>query len=251
MIKKLFILVLASLLVISGCTNTISSSRAGKPSAAKNQPAYYLVAKGDTLYSIAWQTGHDYRQVARWNNIRWPYRIHPGQRIYLTAAYYYSAQHTEKPKTKSYTKSKSTYSRKKSYKAKKKKTESVRSGPINWHWPTKGKVISYFSAKEPGKNGVDIAGRSGQVIKAAASGRVVYSGNGLRGYGNLVIIKHNASYFSAYAHNRRIYVKEDQKVKLGEKIADMGSTGANKTMLHFEIRKNGRPTNPLKYLPKT
>jgi lipoprotein NlpD len=199
------------------------------------------VRKGDTLYSIAWQAGHDYRKVARWNNIRWPYRIHPGQRISLKAK--------TKTKHKAAQKQKITQ-RKAPSKYKKKPYSAPKNGVVKWAWPTRGKIIGYFSAKEPGKKGVDIAGRIGQSIKAAASGRVVYSGNGLRGYGNLVIIKHNETYFSAYAHNRKIFVKENQKVKLGQKIADMGNTGANNVMLHFEIRRNGRPINPLKYLPK-
>ena len=240
------------MLLLVGCSGPASK---GGHLASRAKYAYHLVGKGDTLYSIAWQAGHDYRKVARWNNIRWPYRIHPGQRIYLTSSYYYDNKRIvkTKPYAKSlpYTKSKPLASNKTPEKVKKKTTRTAHSGPITWRWPAKGKVISYFSAKEPGKNGLDIVGRSGQPIKAAANGRVVYSGNGLRGYGNLVIIKHNETYFSAYAHNRRIYVKENQKVKLGEKIADMGSTGASKVMLHFEIRKNGRPINPLKYLPKT
>ena len=234
------------MLVLAGCSGPGSKSHGYK--VRTNHP-YHVVTKGDTLYSIAWQAGRDYRKVARWNKIRWPYQIHPGQRIYLSPGYYYDKQRISS--TKPHAKSKSSTSRKSPTENKKKTTSSVRSARIIWRWPTKGKVVSYYSAKEPGKNGVDIAGRSGQPIKAAASGRVVYSGNGLRGYGNLVIIKHNETYFSAYAHNRRIYVKENQKVKLGEKIADMGNTGTNKVMLHFEIRKNGRPINPLKYLPKS
>lgn len=246
MIKSVLIPLFCSVLFLAGC----SSDPVSNTSHVKKYP-YVMVGKGDTLYSIAWQAGHDYRTVARWNKIRWPYRIHPGQRIYLTSAYYYDGKQLTKSKSKVYAKSKSTTSHKAPAKSRKQSSQKNTSGPITWRWPAKGKVISYFSAKDPGKNGVDIAGRAGQPIKAAASGRVVYSGSGLRGYGNLVIIKHNESYFSAYAHNRRIYVKENQKVKLGEKIADMGSTGTNKVMLHFEIRKNGRPINPLQYLPKT
>ncbi|MEJ2142599.1 MAG: peptidoglycan DD-metalloendopeptidase family protein [Gammaproteobacteria bacterium] len=200
------------------------------------------MSKGDTLYSIAWQAGHDYRKGAAWNNLRWPYRIHPGQRISLRAPAAKHTKTTRKP-------SSSTRNTPSKYKKKPVKKSQVRK--VRWAWPTHGKIIGYFSEKEPGKKGVDIAGRVGQPIKAAASGRVVYSGNGLRGYGNLIIIKHSETYFSAYAHNRKIFVEENQKVKLGQKIADMGNTGANKVMLHFEIRRNGRPINPLRYLPKT
>lgn len=228
-------------LMFSGCTRFTPYD----PSSHTITPVSYdhhVVSKGDTLYSIAWQAGHDYRKVAAWNNIRWPYRIHPGQRISLKAPTTGITKPT-RPKSKAPRKAPAKY---------KKKTEKKTQGlQVKWAWPTQGKIISYFSDKEPGKKGVDIAGRVGQPIKAAASGRVVYSGNGLRGYGNLIIIKHSETYFSAYAHNRKIFVKEDQKVKLGQKIADMGNTGANKVMLHFEIRRNGRPINPLRYLPKT
>lgn len=247
MIVRLFIIYFFSMLLLAGCSGP--ASKAGRYSVPSTRYVYHVVTKGDTLYSIAWQAGYDYRKVARWNNIRWPYRIHPGQRIYLTSAYYGDGQQVSN--NEPHVKPRSSSSAKSRKVDKEKSVPKARAGPIKWHWPTKGKVVSYFSASQPGRNGVDIAGRAGQPIKAAASGRVVYSGSGLRGYGNLVIIKHNESYFSAYAHNRRIYVKENQKVKSGEKIADMGSTGANKVMLHFEIRKNGRPINPLIYLPKT
>ena len=230
-------------LLLTGCTRFIAhpSEHTIKPLSRD----YHVVRKGDTLYSIAWQSGNDYRKVAAWNNIRWPYRIHPGQRITLKPGYSY------KSKSKSTSKKPAKQSAKTPAKHKRKTVKKQNSVPVNWAWPTRGKIIGYFSAKEPGKNGVDIAGRVGQSIKAAANGRVVYSGSGLRGYGNLIIIKHNETFFSAYAHNRNIFVKENQKVKLGQKIADMGNTGANKVMLHFEIRRNGRPINPLRYLPKT
>ena len=111
-------------------------------------------------------------------------------------------------------------------------------------------MISHFVAGDLTRQGIDISGRLGQPIIAAADGKVVYSGNGLRGYGNLVIIQHNETYFSAYAHNKKVLVKENEKVKSGQRIADMGNSGTDRVMLHFEIRRNGRPSNPLQYLPK-
>lgn len=114
----------------------------------------------------------------------------------------------------------------------------------------RGKVVSTFSIRDPGRRGIDIVGRKGQSVNAAAAGRVVYRGNGLRGYGNLIILKHNETYFSAYAHTEDVVVKENEKVKLGQRIADMGDTSSEKTKLHFEIRRNGKPVNPLRYLPK-
>ncbi len=118
-----------------------------------------------------------------------------------------------------------------------------------WLWPTKGRIIKGFSAGDQGNKGIDIAGQRGQSIVSTANGTVVYSGNALRGYGNLVIVKHNDSYLSAYAHNERLLVKEGQSVKAGQKIATMGSSGANGVRLHFEIRYQGKSVNPNRYLP--
>ena len=125
------------------------------------------------------------------------------------------------------------------------------SSPIStWRWPTEGKVIENFAATEGGNKGIDIAGSKGQAIVATADGRVVYAGNALRGYGNLIIIKHNDDYLSAYAHNDTMLVREQQEVKAGPKIATMGSTGTSSTRLHFEIRYKGKSVNPLRYLPQ-
>ena len=118
-----------------------------------------------------------------------------------------------------------------------------------WLWPTKGRVIKNFSAGDQGNKGIDIAGQRGQPIVSTAGGTVVYSGNALRGYGNLVIVKHNDNYLSAYAHNDRLLVHEGQSVKAGQKIATMGSSGANSVRLHFEIRYQGKSVNPKRYLP--
>lgn len=118
-----------------------------------------------------------------------------------------------------------------------------------WLWPTKGRVVNKFTVGEQGNKGIDIAGQRGQAIMSTASGTVVYSGNALRGYGNLVIIKHNDDYLSAYAHNDRLLVKEGQTVKAGQKIATMGSSGSRSVMLHFEIRYQGKSVNPNRYLP--
>ncbi|MFJ5161422.1 murein hydrolase activator NlpD [Pantoea sp. NPDC088449] len=120
----------------------------------------------------------------------------------------------------------------------------------SWRWPTDGKIIDNFSAAEGGNKGIDIAGSRGQPVVATASGRVVYAGNALRGYGNLIIIKHNDDYLSAYAHNDSMLVREQQEVKAGQKIATMGSTGTSSVRLHFEIRYKGKSVNPLRYLPQ-
>ncbi|WP_428943896.1 murein hydrolase activator NlpD [Pantoea sp. FN060301] len=125
------------------------------------------------------------------------------------------------------------------------------SAPVgSWLWPTSGKIIDNFSASEGGNKGIDIAGSRGQAVISTASGRVVYAGNALRGYGNLIIIKHNDDYLSAYAHNDTMLVREQQEVKAGQKIATMGSTGTSSVRLHFEIRYKGKSVNPLRYLPQ-
>lgn len=128
-------------------------------------------------------------------------------------------------------------------------TSSSTSG-VRWRWPTEGKVIDNFSTSEGGNKGIDIAGSRGQSVLAAADGRIVYAGNALRGYGNLIIIKHNDDYLSAYAHNDSMLVAEQQEVKAGQKIATMGSTGASSVRLHFEIRYKGKSVNPLQHLPQ-
>lgn len=130
-------------------------------------------------------------------------------------------------------------------------SSTTTSTPIaTWRWPTEGNVIDNFSATEGGNKGIDIAGSKGQAIVATADGRVVYAGNALRGYGNLIIIKHNDDYLSAYAHNDTMLVREQQEVKAGQKIATMGSSGTSSTRLHFEIRYKGKSVNPLRYLPQ-
>jgi len=121
---------------------------------------------------------------------------------------------------------------------------------VAWQWPTSGNVIQGFSNSDGGNKGIDISGSRGQAVKAAASGRVVYAGNALRGYGNLIIIKHNDDFLSAYAHNDKILVSDQQEVKAGQEIAKMGSSGTNNVKLHFEIRYKGKSVDPTRYLPK-
>ncbi|USD32145.1 MULTISPECIES: murein hydrolase activator NlpD [Vibrio] len=151
----------------------------------------------------------------------------------------------DQSKSKEYVGSKSKQNVNKPVSGSKPKNEKI----SRWLWPTKGRVIKNFSAGDQGNKGIDIAGQRGQPISSTASGTVVYSGNALRGYGNLVIIKHNDNYLSAYAHNERLLVHEGQSVKAGQKIATMGSSGTNSVRLHFEIRYQGKSVNPKRYLP--
>jgi lipoprotein NlpD len=125
----------------------------------------------------------------------------------------------------------------------------LNAGGVRWRWPGEGKIIGTFVTGDQTRQGIDIAGRSGDPVQAAADGEVVYSGNGLLGYGELIIVKHNASFLSAYGHNRARLVKEGERVKAGQQIAEMGSSASSRDELHFEIRKNGKPVNPLDYLP--
>jgi len=201
----------------------------------------YRVRRGDTLYSIAWAFGLDYRALAAANHIGPPYEIHVGQRLRMTTVP--KGRYQTSPVVKKPTQRLATPTR---------KMQSVNtySGArvSAWLWPTKGRLISRYSPSAVGNKGIDIAGRLGQPIRASANGVVVYSGDGVRGYGNLVIIKHNSNYLSAYAYNKRNVVRVGQRVRAGQQIALMGQNSAGKTMLHFEIRRNGKPVNPMRYL---
>ncbi len=204
----------------------------------------YRVSKGDTLFSIAWQSGHDFKTVARWNALAPPYTIYPGQRINFFA----NKKTINKPRYKN---TKQSESRKKNIKAQKKQpSRRILKKPlkVRWLWPLRGAVERKFSKGTAGRNGIDITAKKHAVVKAAADGKVVYSGNGLIGYGNLLIIKHNDNYLSAYGYNRRLLAKEGDFVKAGEKIAEAGLIGRRR-MLHFEIRRKGKPVDPLRYLP--
>lgn len=205
---------------------------------------HHQVKAGETLYSIAFQYGHDPRDVASWNKIRRPYTIYPKQKLRVKPS------SRDKSAVKDVAKVEPRTLSGRKITPIPDNIRYVSNANLKWQWPTKGKVVSTFSIRDPGRRGIDIVGRKGQPINAAAAGRVVYRGNGLRGYGNLIIIKHNETYFSAYAHTQNVVVKEKEKVKLGQHIADMGNTSSEKTKLHFEIRRNGKPINPLRSLPK-
>ncbi len=257
----LFCLCLLGMVLLVSC-----SSQHTVPVHSRSQPPSekiheHEVAKGDTMFSIAWRYGLDYRSLASANNIPAPYTIYPGQRLRIDGRKASSSYSTSQSSTKktytapsssqpSYTPPASTQSSSSSSSRKATSSTSASSGSIRWQWPASGKVIETFSASGTVNKGIDIAGREGEAVKAAAAGSVVYAGTGLLGYGKLVIIKHNEQFLSAYAHNRILLVKEGDVVKAGEKIAEIGSSGTQKTKLHFEIRRNGKPEDPLKYLPR-
>ena len=230
---------------------TVKKTPAKSLSTAVKRPSHHKVISGDTLYSISWNYNLDYKEVARWNSIRAPYVIYPGQSIRLTASLPKKAVVKKTAPKNTKTAAKKTVEKKPEV-AKKtsKKVESVKfARNINWQWPTKGRLIK--SNSPISKKGLDIAGKKGQLIKASGAGVVVYSGSGLLGYGRLIIIKHNETYLSAYAHNSVLMVKEGDSVSGGQQIAKMGQDSNGQTLLHFEIRKNGNPVAPAKYLPKS
>ncbi len=295
---------------LSSCTSTYAPvEQRGSKYSSKNLhsgplPYYHTVRKGDTLYSIAWKYGLDYKQIAYNNHIKSPYRIYAGQKLRIRAAYSgnktsgykktartsssgSSKKYISKDSTKSSSKTKVSdssgrYNSSSKYKQKtsskktitstktrsskkstgsrakhgsttkavsKNKTAAYKGNKrLKWIWPVKGKIIQRYSPGS-GKKGIDISAPRGTLIKSAEAGKVVYSGQGLVGYGRLVIIKHNDTYLSAYAHNQQLLVNEGQLVKKGQNIARLGRSGTNRYKLHFEIRKNGKPVNPISYLP--
>jgi len=214
-----------------------------------------LVNRGDTLYGIAFRNGIDVRDLAAWNGIGSPYTIYPGQRLYLYPKGT-SPRGTSKPVATPPTAPRPTAPRPTGVtgmptpSAPRPAPPPPVASPTAWTWPASGEVISAFVAGEPTKQGIDIAGANGAPVRAAGDGVVVYSGAGLVGYGELIIVKHNDAWLSAYGHNRKRLVNEGQLVKAGQQIAEMGHSGAARDMLHFEIRYNGKPVDPAVYLPK-
>ncbi len=283
-------------------TNPTVARNASANQAEEASADVYRVAAGDTLYSIAFRRGLDYRDLARWNDIARPYTIFVGELLHLKPQSASAAQPlpgqavteavpdrpaptrttppTSTPSTPSPPKSVASPptpahlpppgasavaqkasapvlpepgEERKPVAAKPgtpaKPVAELKAGGVVWRWPADGKVIATFADGDQARQGIDIAGNAGDPVRAAASGVVVYSGNGLIGYGELIIIKHNANYLSAYAHNRKRLVKEGERVQAGKIIAELGSTASSRDELHFEIRKNGKPVNPLDYLP--
>jgi lipoprotein NlpD len=260
------------------------------------RPEYYIVKKGDTLYSIALDYGQDYHELAAWNNLEDPGIIKIDQRLRLfpqdsvgevttvqptplpapVAAPVFSEPKARKlpyseqalaqlkilaskagataapsgpATTQPPTKSPAANASPAPLPVPAQKEVAAGEGKMIWEWPAQGKLL-YGFGQGANQKGVGIEGRSGQPVLAAAPGKVVYSGSGLRGYGKLIIVKHNASYLSVYAHNSQILVKEGQAVAKGQKIAEIGDTDSDHFALHFEIRRLGKPIDPLQYLPE-
>lgn len=212
-----------------------------------SKQGYHRVRTGETLYSIAWQYGLDYRDLVKINHLQAPYTLHVGEPLALV---FNSKSKTSRQKIIKKQKVKDNVSRKKNTYIKGNQRPSQQSNTVRaWQWPARGVIVGDYQTSATGNKGVDICGARGSAIKAASSGTLVYSGNGIRGYGNLLIIKHNGLYLSAYGHNERLLVHEGQIVKRGEKIATMGLSEQGRPVLHFEIRRAGKPVNPHSYLP--
>lgn len=254
--------------------NAVASRPVHTPATGEASGATYTVKKGDTLYSIALEFGQDYREIAAWNQIDDVNMIKIGQTLRVSAPAEGSvkAENASRPEsapagvvttpvvaTPTLESKPLTATPLPPVAAKPEATATVAAkvepvaaraadaGTFTWGWPTGGAIVEPFVE---GKNkGIDLAGKAGDPVLAAGDGKVVYAGNGLRGYGNLVIIKHNNDFLSAYAHNSKILVKEGDTVKRGSKIAEVGSSDTDRAKLHFEVRRQGKPVDPVKYLP--
>ncbi|WP_258546847.1 peptidoglycan DD-metalloendopeptidase family protein [Psychromonas sp. B3M02] len=258
----------------SGRAPVYDATSTPKPYVATGQSispgqATYIVEKGDTLYSIAWRAKMNVNTLIKRNNLKKPYIIRQGEVLTLrNVSKKVSTVSQNKQKVASNgclgqscaknQKVKVVKKSTKAYPAKvvdKKVTKKPVSQPVakkvsDWRWPSEGKLTKTFANSTQGMKGISITNDRGTSIYAAASGQVVYAGSGLRGYGNLVIIKHNYDYLSAYAHNDKLLVKENEQVKMGQKIAVMGDSGTDSVYLHFDIRYRGKSVDPLRYLPK-
>ena len=287
---KLLMIGLAFAATLSGCASSSSSSvkvvdRAKAPQNPTVTTGQYVVKRGDTLFSIAFRYGWDYKALAARNSIPEPFTIHPGQSIRFdgrssgdgsapvvvagsSAAPAGSTSVVTRSGSSSSSSSRTIVTRRPIAPVPGTVTAPANSttvlpvtptptpvpagqrSPSGWAWPANGVVIGKFASNSSLNKGIDIAGELGQPVFAASDGSVVYAGSGLRGYGELIIIKHSETYVSAYGHNRRLLVREGQQVKAGQAIAEMGSTGTDRVKLHFEIRSQGKPVDPLQFLPR-
>ena len=214
--------------------NLMNSQHAGKP-------GYYTVKPGDTVMQIGRNTSQNWRDIVKWNNLESANQIEVGQ-VLRVVPLDSNGTLTKPPVVAAPAPTATPLPPLPPLTA-----ATAPEDDIPWMWPSTGTLISGYD--EVKSKGLKIAGKLGDPVYASADGRVVYAGSGLRGYGNLVILKHNETYLTAYAHNQTLLVKEDQTVRKGQRIADMGSSDADKVMLHFEVRRNGKPVDPAKYLP--
>jgi lipoprotein NlpD len=224
------------------------------------KPGYYSVKPGDTMIRIGLENGQNWRDIVRWNNLENPNLIEVGQVLRVVPP----ASENSLAVTRPVSPGAATAAASAALGPARPAPAIAGAAPalipaqvpvpasngdedVAWIWPVHGALIAGFD--EAKNKGLDIAGKAGDAVMASADGRVVYAGAGLRGYGNLIILKHNNTFLTAYAHNQKLFVKEDQTVRRGQKIAEMGSSDADRVKLHFEIRRQGKPVDPAKYLP--
>lgn len=270
MFRRWALLFLAPLGILGGCvTPELPAAPARPTQVSQARPAEkiagitYIVRRGDTLYSIAWRAETDFRTLARWNNLAPPYKILAGQSLRLAPPFEEERAGKPAPAPEPVREGRVVV-RPLPAPAPAPVTPAAPPSPVSrlpasepdsrpeppppWRWPLAGRLIRGFN--QGGNKGIDIEGRAGEVVRAAAAGKIVYSGQGLIGYGNLVIVKHSDTFLSAYGNNTRLLVREGDEVAAHQPIAEIGASGGSQPALHFEIRKMGKPVNPLDYLPK-
>lgn len=254
--KNFLITALVSSIWLSGCnTPAIYYEEWYNPPVHWGQ---HTVRDGETLYKIAWRYGRDYRELGSANNLTHPYTIEPGQKIRLdlkgTIPANKAVASSSNPSTRSnvtvYADDPDSNNVVPVKQEKKKISVPTLAENIEWEWPHMGNVAKDFSNKGMPVKGIDIIGAKGDAIKAAASGHVMYAGSGILGYGKMIIVGHDSKTFSVYAHNSELLVNEGDGVTRGQKIAEMGDSGADKVKLYFELRKNGKSVNPTDFLPE-
>jgi lipoprotein NlpD len=261
---------LAAMAVLTGCTSKSLNQApvedrgvsargpvdpALLPGAANaGKPGYYTVRQGDTVMKIATDVNQPWRDIARWNNLDNPNAIEVGQVLRVVpppgSAPPPPQQQQQQPATAPIpvaTQTTPGVATTPTPTSPPEPSPAADAGDINLIWPASGAVLAKFD--EVNNKGISIGGNAGDPVVAAADGSVVYAGAGLPSYGNLIILQHNTTFLTAYAHNQKLLVKENQTVKKGQKIAEMGSTGADRVMLHFEVRRSAKPVDPVRYLP--
>ena len=243
--RQCALLAILWLITLAGCSTHSVPARDSDRSATRTPAGVHVVQRGDTLFSISWQQGLDYQTVAGWNGISPPYTIYPGQKIRL-----YPPGRVSRPAPAPVPSQSHAVPSPAPTPTKPAIMARADDASVHWQWPASGPILRRFDGEASGKKGISIGGTHGNQVRAAAAGRVVYAGSGLVGYGRLIILKHNDTYLSAYGHNRDLFVQEGAEVRAGQVIADMGSSGTNRIQLHFEIRRNGKPVDPLRYLPR-